>query len=716
MSEFNDAPISCPDEDRFDIDLFARTIAKCILNLQDPVGSVVAVHGRWGSGKSSLINLVRHHLGNAETNLTTLQFQCWLYRSEDALAVGFFRELYVGLSPALSKSKKAQKALRKIGARVAGAGALLGGVVGAFAGSIWGQIVTSSSKALEGIIKTNESDEALQNKVVEALQNSSQRFLVVIDDIDRLSPEEALVIFRLIKSVGRLPNVIYLLAYDRNTTEKAIEERYPSEGAHYLEKIVQAGFDLPVPSQSQLIKILETQIADILGDVDGASHVHLGNMFYTVVTPEIRTPRDVLRLSNALTITYQAVRGEVDPTDFLAIETFRLFRPYVYHAIRSQKSVLVGTGLDSRHVNQDKVAEQHEQLLLGKEPPNDRSRLKDGLVGLFPRLESIWSNIYSTDEIGWSKARRVCSATHFDTYFKFSLSSYTVPRSEVQELVRRADEPELVRSVFRDGLRVHLAEGRTKASFLLDELIYNASDMELRKVKPFLQALYVTANDLRVDSDENLGFTWINNRDRLHRLTRALLLNRTKLAERSQILFDAFQNASLDWLVYIGNSVFNDYWPPREGEAPALPEECLVTKEDAEKINQIALQRIREAAHDGSIINVKDLAFVLFKWRDLAGHTSGEVKFFCDTALKDDQSIVKFARAFLGQSYERHVGDHVSSVKDQARIEGIENLMDANRFRDRLTEVLRGSQLKPDDKDTVQRFLTAWEARESSGD
>ncbi|MEO3413051.1 P-loop NTPase fold protein [Roseovarius sp. CAU 1744] len=75
---------------------------------------------------------------------------------------------------------------------------------------------------------------------------------MVIDDLDRLSPEEALVIFRLVKSVGRLPNVMYLLAYDRETTEQAVARRFPPEGAHHLEKIIQAGFELPQPDQSHL--------------------------------------------------------------------------------------------------------------------------------------------------------------------------------------------------------------------------------------------------------------------------------------------------------------------------------------------------------------------------------------------------------------------------------------------------------------------------------
>lgn len=710
MPDFNDTPISCPGDDRLGIDPLAKTISRCILNLQDPVGSVVAVHGRWGSGKSSLINLVRHHLAGMEAELTVLQFQCWLYRSEEALAIGFFRALHAGLHPVLSDSKKARIALQGFFFRVAPVGPLLGTVTGAALGfPIVDRIVSSSIRGIESLLKTNVSDESLQQEVAEALKASSRRFLFVIDDIDRLSPEEALVIFRLIKSVGRLPNVIYLLAYDRNTTEKAVEERYPSEGAHYLEKIVQAGFDLPEPNQHKLISLLESQIAEVLGDLDSDSSVRFGNMFHAVVAPEIQTPRDVLRLSNALKITYPAVRREVDPTDFLALETLRLFRPKVYQALRSRKSVLVGLG-QAWHREQDKIAAQYEQLFLGTEPENDHPLLKDGLQRLFPQLRAIWSNTHPGNSPDWSKARRACSAMHFDTYFQFSLSSYTVPRAEVQELLRRADQAEFVRSAFLGALGELQAEGRTKASFLLDELACHASDMKIQKVGPFLQSLYSIASDLIVESDVDLGLAWTNNWDRLRWLTNAVLLNRTELAERSGILFEALQNASLDWLVYVAHYVFTDHCPPQREKAPARPEECLMSKDDAERINEVALQRIREAAKDGSIFELKELAPVLFRWRNMSGDGSDEVRKFCNAALEDDQSIAKFAQAFLGKSSVVQEGDHVRRIQDDAKINGIETLMDADRFRARLSEVLRESGLSQDDKDKVQRFVTAWDA------
>ena len=58
----DDAPIRSPDEDRYDVDPFARALARGIEGIPAPEGVVVALNGPWGSGKSSAVNLVLHHL------------------------------------------------------------------------------------------------------------------------------------------------------------------------------------------------------------------------------------------------------------------------------------------------------------------------------------------------------------------------------------------------------------------------------------------------------------------------------------------------------------------------------------------------------------------------------------------------------------------------------------------------------------------------------
>ncbi|MCA1606613.1 MAG: hypothetical protein LC775_14360 [Acidobacteria bacterium] len=58
---FNDAPILAPEDDRFGIDRFAQGLAQSFKRIESPIGATIAINGPWGSGKSSAVNLVRHH-------------------------------------------------------------------------------------------------------------------------------------------------------------------------------------------------------------------------------------------------------------------------------------------------------------------------------------------------------------------------------------------------------------------------------------------------------------------------------------------------------------------------------------------------------------------------------------------------------------------------------------------------------------------------------
>ncbi|MEP4036315.1 P-loop NTPase fold protein [Pseudophaeobacter sp.] len=164
--------------------------------------------------------------------------------------------------------------------------------------------------------------------------------MIVIDDIDRLAPDEALLMFRLVKSVGRLPNVMYLMAYDRAIAERVVAERYPSEGPQYLEKIVQAGFDIPTPPQSSLTNSLISFLNELWIHENSPNVTHFWNLMHDLVTPEVKSPRDVHRIINTLGVSWKAVAGEVDPVDFLCMETLRVQRPEIYSALRDNKARL----------------------------------------------------------------------------------------------------------------------------------------------------------------------------------------------------------------------------------------------------------------------------------------------------------------------------------------------------------------------------------------
>ncbi len=86
---FNDSPIETPADDRYGITPFATSIAKSILNMKAPEGTTIALHGPWGSGKSSAVNLIRNALDEArDQKLVVTEFNGWWYRGDATLKKG----------------------------------------------------------------------------------------------------------------------------------------------------------------------------------------------------------------------------------------------------------------------------------------------------------------------------------------------------------------------------------------------------------------------------------------------------------------------------------------------------------------------------------------------------------------------------------------------------------------------------------------------------
>ena len=54
---------------------------------------------------------------------------------------------------------------------------------------------------------------------------SDLRVLVVMDDLDRIQPNEMREMFRLVKGVADFPNTIYLLSFDREVVIDAIADK-----------------------------------------------------------------------------------------------------------------------------------------------------------------------------------------------------------------------------------------------------------------------------------------------------------------------------------------------------------------------------------------------------------------------------------------------------------------------------------------------------------
>lgn len=319
ISYFADNPISTASEDLLQRSKFVERIVREIDMIDASQGYVMAVMGQWGSGKTSVLNLVKERLSNSGTIL--VEYNPWLLSGVEELVDGLFREINAKLNKKGVKYRAAIDRIIDYGEMLTPLTSVP--VVGAWANGV---LMPFQVMAKHRNLRTTSVVEQ-KEQVAEALTNIDSSIVVIVDDIDRLDKVEVREIFKLVRLTAKFPNVIYLLSFDRIRVENALtEDGVP--GRAYLEKIVQNGFEIPLIPR----KVLTREVAQALDSALEQVKVRLDrevwdNTLLNIVVPAIKNMRDVRRLAMAVRSTAAALTDSIEVSDIVALETMRLFLP-----------------------------------------------------------------------------------------------------------------------------------------------------------------------------------------------------------------------------------------------------------------------------------------------------------------------------------------------------------------------------------------------------
>lgn len=336
MRSPTDHAIKKAEEDRLNRRFFAADVAKYIRFVDTSEGYVLGLLGPWGSGKSSLANLIIEQL-QQDPPISVVEFNPWLFSGTESLVDSFFSELsaqlrlkdparYSKLADQIDRYSNLLTPLTWIP------------VVGPWAGRL---------KSLTGIAKSvqdrrKESVQAQKQRLADTLSRLKSPVVVLIDDIDRLGQREVQDIFRLVRLTANFPNIVYMLTFDRARVESALEEDGMS-GRSYLEKIIQAVWDVPVAPRHMLLNQLSETLDESLEEIGEFYYFDVSRWPDTlaeIIFPLIRNMRDVKRFAASALVTVVAVQDQVDLGDILALEAIRVFLPDVFAAIATFRDSL----------------------------------------------------------------------------------------------------------------------------------------------------------------------------------------------------------------------------------------------------------------------------------------------------------------------------------------------------------------------------------------
>ncbi|MDP3699313.1 MAG: P-loop NTPase fold protein [Hylemonella sp.] len=701
----SDRPSTDPAQDLFGHAPFARTLAKAIRDYRGSDGIVLALYGPWGSGKSTVLAYVQHELeiGSEEDRPVVVPFNPWWFSGQEHLAKAFLGQLQAVLPAKYKGFDKVGNLLAEFSGALGGVADLAGKSVGI---PFFGKIVEAGTKRLA----TKPKDvPALKKALSDLLLVQRKRVLVVIDDIDRLAPDEVRQLFTVIKALADFPYVTYLLAFDREVAATAISEQTGLPGERYLEKIIQVPFELPRPDRTALRAALFKRLDAVMAPTPEGrfDSMHWNNIFHSGLDPLITVPRDVVRLTNALSVTYPAVVGEINPVDFIAVEALRVFLPSVYDAIRSSPEEFTGYarigGFDAGEVKQ-RAQVFHEGWLKTVSEPLQAS-IKDMIVRLFPRLESVWGNMhYGSDSVGdWRRQLRICAPEVFPTYFRLSLSQDAVSRADIDALLATTDSSASFTKVLEAAASVKGPSGVSKVPALLDRFMdHVAKEVDDANVQPIIKALLDVGDKLLSRGDRDAGMFGFGNEVRVGRIV-FHLLKKLESAKRAPLLIRALENGkALRCSMYLIASLSQEAEKADKGAG-----DPLVSAVEAQTLKLAWCVRVKQLAADADFIDHPSVSWLVSTWREWGN--AAEAIAWWQAAAASDEGLPKLISAQASESRSQSGSDLAWRTNLRVDPRGLEPYGDVQALAERVRGLLaRGCVTEPH-LAAAKQFLLACE-------
>jgi hypothetical protein len=728
----SDRPGEQPDDDKLGRKEFAKRVAKELGAWRQKDSLVISLNGEWGSGKTTLVNLILHYVKEESAAAKVkapniVRFNPWQWSGQDKVLEAFFNEIGAGFRTQSIGWRKARELERlwrglkvitiagkeladRMRASITAVTALLAGGSGILASlmgdpaikhwltgagtvflvmsavcAIWAPIADKLAQvfgyfAEEPKQSLADAREKLQGK----LKTLQSPLIVVIDDMDRLNMREIRMMVQLVKANVDFPNVVYLLLYQKDIIAKALQEVTGEGGQDFLKKIVQIELEVPTAPEHLLREFFDKQISSVIfGRTKSRwDQDRWGRLFEDAVWPWFETPRDIKRFKSMLEFYYEAHVVddvlEVNPIDLILLEILRVFDPFAYErvgqAFQNQRNLFVEYLFEDKDAKK-KIAEGMEKLVNREGLDEDAcARLRSLLENLFPQAGG--SSPSGEDKLDWLRDLRICHAKMFPRYFQLGGNPGEATDSFVNQLFVAGNDQARLRGLLKSAVDGNMVTA------LLERLRAVRKDIPPGSMGSLITA-FLDLSDSLPPSTGGSFIDSIPERD----LARALVLFLWQIENRGERLA-VLRTAALASSAVTGPVMLAAFMEP-EKDNPKPDGDLPVDLKDLKVLQSELLPRLWDAARSGALWSLRSAGYLLYRLKNWAGAET--VKAWLSESTKDSRTAASFLRAMLGES-------HVSGGRSQ--IQYVLHAQRLEEFAD-LEELLR--RIPSDGNDQLQQ-------------
>ncbi len=225
-------------EDKLDRDEILNKLFQIFNNFgnQDDQGLTMAINGRYGMGKSTLLSFIEQK--NKEENL----YNVVLY---DAWKSNLFENPIVPLMYSISKISSTGNKLKNVAKKVVKAIPIMLAKTLANTTNIDITSAVESQDIFKEYDDFNKAIDECKKILAEICQN--KKTILLVDELDRCLPKYQIKVLESLYHFLNIPNLIIVIALDREQLEEAIRNEFGNytDTYGYLSKFIQYEIDLP---------------------------------------------------------------------------------------------------------------------------------------------------------------------------------------------------------------------------------------------------------------------------------------------------------------------------------------------------------------------------------------------------------------------------------------------------------------------------------------
>ncbi|MCV2510919.1 KAP family NTPase [Leclercia pneumoniae] len=454
-----EGPVLKTEDDRYGFTAIAEGLARSIRALDENVSTVIGIEGQWGAGKTSLLNLLTDQLkAQVPTTTQIVVFSPWVNSPDESPVNALMMTIAARLAKldtsALTQAGKvaplaenilnyAQQTSRRLAPVTRFAGNFVPGL----------GFVADGMDALAGtdLIRREKTAAELRADIEEKIAGLGVSFIVVIDDLDRLEPAQAVEVLRMVRSVADFSRFRYVMCYDRDVLAHAVETGLGVQsGKRYLQKIIPLSFSLPRPESFDLRREFMAGVVRLYTSVchTGPDKTLLQDLSRVtdIYGSALRTPREVQLTLNALGFRYGGLRDYVWLPDLCFLQLIRTVNPELYdwteHYLTERAVVESGDGAVSEAEQAEMVSRLGEYLSQFRsseaQSVTSLSHWVPGISGYKTEHLTLFGQADDDTKAVMTANRRLGSAAYWRYYFAYSSPQNVLPPDYFTELFRMA--------------------------------------------------------------------------------------------------------------------------------------------------------------------------------------------------------------------------------------------------------------------------------------